>query len=173
MLFSEHIRGCRTAAPIPYLEVLIDRRAEFGGDLPIAGDITPCIEVRAVPQRDGTARSHVDLSVGTARSERPHGVTVLSADADRAVDCDGRTGRHGQLSKGSRRFVFFNRLRFVCVERFRLVKRDQQGDPGWDRIGSCDFAVGSQRDLVLAVCLRIGNRFVQIVKKLTAGFKKG
>ena len=167
--------GGGAAAEVENLIPLVHRAAGLYGDSTAAGDKAPCIEIAAVLDRDGAVVSHFDVSIITNGTSLPAAGSgkISAAQADGAIDGNGRAFAHRQCPECLRRRSRPNCRRSIRIQRSRLIKRDQQCDAGWDRIVPCDFAVGSQRDFVLVVCPRIDNRFVQVVKRLAAGFKQG
>ena len=169
-----HIGRCAAAAEVCNLIEFVHRSARFRQNRAAAGDKAPCIEITTVLDCNGAVIRHFDVSIitnGTSLLTAGSG-KIPAAQADRAIDGNGRAFAHRQRSERLRSWGCANCRRSIRIQRSRLIKRDQQCDAGWDRIVPCDFAVGSQRDFVLVVCPRIDNRFVQVVKRLSTGFKE-
>ena len=156
--------------------ILIDICAGVGRYTAVASYIAPCIEVGTVIEHNAAAFLHFNQSIGSGwlaafliRTGK-----VFSAN----TDCTAINGNRGTSGHG-KRFIGFlcfrcRRIRRGCdIQRSCLIKRNQKCNSSRNGIGTADGAISSQGNLGLAVCLCIGNRLVQVVKHLTAGFKQG
>ena len=156
--------------------ILIDICTGIGRYTAVASYITPCIEVGTVIERNAAAFLHFNQSIdsGWLAAFLTRTGKVFSAN----TDCATINGNRGTSGHG-KRFIGFlcfrcRRIRRGCgIQRFCRIKRNQKCNSSRNSIGTADGAISSQGNLGLAVCLRIGNRVVQVVKHLTAGFKQG
>ena len=171
-----HVGSCGAAAEVQHLIPLVNRAAGLYRDGAAAGDKAPCVQVCAGLHGDGAAGLHFDVAIGPdhlARSTAA-GRIILAADADGRPVCkgEGAARRHGQRPEYLGARLGGGGRRGTGIAGLGLVKGDQQGDSRRNGISTADGAISSQGNLRLAVCLRIGNRVVQVVKHLTAGFKE-
>ena len=169
-----HIGRCATATEVCNLIEFIHRRAGFRQNRTAAGDKAPCIEITAALDRNGAVIRHFDVSIitnGTSLLAAASG-KIPAAQADGAIDGNGRAFAHRQRPERLRRGSRPNRRRSIRVQRSCLIERNQKCNSSRNGIVSADRAVRSQRNLGLAVCLCIGNCLVQIIKRLSAGFKE-
>ena len=156
--------------------ILIDICAGVGRYTAVASYIAPCIEVGTVIEHNAAAFLHFNQSIGSGwlaafliRTGK-----VFSAN----TDCATINGNRGTSGHG-KRFIGFlcfrcRRIRRGCgIQRSCLIKRNQKCNSSRNGIGTADGAISSQGNPGLAVCLCIGNRLAQIVKRLSSGFKQG
>ena len=169
-----HAGRCAAAAEVCDLIELIHRSAGFRQNRPAAGDKAPCIEITAVLDCNGAVIRHFDIAVITHRTSllAASSGKISAAQADRAIDCNGASFAHRQRSERLRSWGCANCRRSIRIQRSRLIKRNQKCNSSRNGIGTADGAISSQGNLGLAVCLRIDNRLVQVVKHLTAGLKE-
>ena len=154
---------------------LIHRCAGFSQNRAAAGDKAPCIEITAVLDCNGAVIRHFDVSIitnGTSLLTAASG-KIPAAQADRAIDGNGRAFAHRQRSERLRRGSRPNRRRSIRIQCPCRVEGDQQRDSRRNGIGTADGAIRSQGNLGLTVCLCIDDRIAQIVKRLSSGFKQG
>ena len=59
----------------------------------------------------------------------------------------------------------------IRIQRLCIIKGNQKGDPGRDRIASTDRAIANQRDLILIIFLCVDNCRTQIVESLISRLK--
>ena len=171
-----HVGSCGAAAEVQHLIPLVNRAAGLYRDGAAAGDEAPRVQVCAGLHGDGAAGFHFDVAIGPdhlARSTAA-GRIILAADADGRPACkgEGAARRHGQRPEYLGACLGGGGRRGTGIAGLGLVKGDQQGDSRRNGISTADGAISSQGNLRLAVCLRIGNRLVQVVKHLTAGLKE-
>ena len=169
-----HIGRCAAAAEVCNLIEFVHRSAGFRQNRAAAGDKAPCIELAAVLDRDGAVIRHFDVSIITNGTSLPTTGSgkIPAAQADGAIDGNGRAFAHRQRPERLRRRSRPNRRRRIRIQRSRLIERDQQCNSSRNGIGTADRTIRSQGNLGLTVCLRIGNRIAQIVKRLAAGLKE-
>ena len=170
-----HAGRCAAAAEVCNLIEFVHRSARFRQNRAAAGDKAPCIEITAVLDRDGAVVSHFDIAVitnGTSLLTAASG-KIPAAQADRAIDRNRRAFAHRQRPERLRRGSRPNRRRSIRIQCSRIIKWDQQCNSSRNSIGTADRTIGRQDNSGLAVCLRIGNRIAQIVKRLSSGFKQG
>ena len=169
-----HIGRCAAAAEVCNLIEFVHRSAGFRQNRAAAGDKAPCIELAAVLDRDGAVIRHFDIAVitnGTSLLTAASG-KISAAQADGAIDGNGASFAHRQCPECLRRRSLPNRRRSIRIQCPCRVEGDQQRDSRRNSIGIADRTIGRQGNLGLAVCLRIGNRFFQIVERLAAGLKE-
>ena len=169
-----HFGRCAAAAEVCNLIEFVHPSAGFRQNRAAAGDKAPCIEIAAVLDRDGTIVRHFDVSIitnGTSLLATGSG-KIPAAQTDRAIDRNGASFAHRQRSERLRSWGCANCRRSIRIQRSRLIKRNQKCNSSRNGIGTADGAISSQGNLGLAVCLRIDNRLVQVVKYLTAGLKE-
>ena len=170
-----HAGRCAAAAEVCNLIEFVHRRARFRQNRTAAGDKAPCIELAAVLDCNGAVIRHFDIAViaNGASLLTAASCKISAAQADRAIDGNGRAFAHRQRPECLRRGSRPNRRRSIRIQRSRLIKWNQKCNSSRNGIGTANGAISSQGDLGLAVCLCIGNRIAQIVKPLAAGFKQG
>ena len=171
-----HFRRCRAAAEVQNLVPFVDRAAGLHGDGAAAGDEAPGIQGRTALHGDGAAGFHVDPAVGSDHLSNTAASSsiVLSADADGCpiLKCDGTAFRHGQRPEYLGARLGGGGRRGSGIAGLGLVKRNQKCNSSRNGIAAADRTIGLQGNLGLAVCLRIGDRIVQVVEHLTAGLKE-
>ena len=170
-----HFGRCAAAAEVCNLIEFVHPSAGFRQNRAAAGDKAPCIEIAAVLDRDGTIVRHFDVSIitnGTSLLATGSG-KIPAAQTDRAIDGNGRAFAHRQCPEFLRRQSRPNYRRSIRIQRSCLIKGNQKCNSSRNGIGTADGAISSQGNLGLAVCLCIGNRIAQIVKRLSSGFKQG
>ena len=169
-----HIGRCAAAAEVRDLIELIYSRAGFCQNRTVAGDKAPSVQITTVLDRDGAVVSHFDIAVITHRTSllAAGSGKIPAAQADSAIDGNGRVFAHRQCPECLRRRSRPNRRRRIRIQCSRLIKRNQKCNSSRNSIGTADGAIGRQSNLGLTVCLCIGNRLVQVVKHLTAGLKE-
>ena len=171
-----HFRRCRAAAEVQDLIPLVHRTARFHGDRAAAGDEAPGIQGRTALHGDGAAGFHVDPAVGSDHLSNTAASSsiVLSADTDGCsiLKCDGTAFRHGQRPEYLGARLGGGGRRGSGIAGLGLVKRNQKCNSSRNGIAAADRTIGLQGNLGLAVCLRIGDRIVQVVEHLTAGLKE-
>ena len=169
-----HAGRCAAAAEVCNLIEFIHRSAGFRQNRAAAGDKAPYIEITAVLDCNGAVIRHFDVSIitnGTSLLTAASGI-ISAAQADRAIDGNGRAFAHRQRSERLRRGNRLNRRRSIRIQCPCRVERNQQCNSSRNGIVSADRAVRNQRDLGLAGFLRISNRFVQIIKWLSASLEE-
>ena len=169
-----HAGRCGAAAEVCNLIEFVHRSARFRQNRAAAGDKAPCIEITAVLDCNGAVIRHFDVSIitnGTSLLTTASSI-ISAAQADRAIDGNGRAFAHRQCPERLRSWGCANCRRSIRIQCPCLIERNQQRDSRRNGISTADGATSSQGDLGLAVCLRIGNRLVQVVKHLTAGLKE-
>ena len=171
-----HFRRCRAAAEVQNLVPFVDRAAGLHGDGAAAGDEAPGIQGRTALHGDGAAGFHVDPAVGSDHLSNTAASSsiVLSADTDGCsiLKCDGTAFRHGQRPEYLGARLGGGGRRGSGIAGLGLVKRNQKCNSSRNGIAAADRTIGLQGNLGLAVCLRIGDRIVQVVEHLTAGLKE-
>ena len=170
-----HIGRCAAAAEVRNLIEFVHRSAGFRQNRTAAGDKAPCIELAAVLDCNGAVIRHFDVSIITNGTSLLTAASckISAAQTDRAIDGNGRAFAHRQRPERLRLGSRPNRRRSIRIQCPCRVEGDQQRDSRRNGIVAADGAISSQGNLGLAVCLCIGNRIVQIVKRLSAGFKQG
>ena len=169
-----HVGRCAAAAEVCNLIEFVHLSAGFRQNRAAAGDKAPCIEITAVLDCNGAVIRHFDVSIitnGTSLLTTASSI-ISAAQADRAIDGNGRAIAHRQRPERLRSWGCANRRRRIRIQCPCRVEGDQQRDSRRNGIVAADGAISSQGDLGLAVCLCIGNRLVQVVKHLTAGLKE-
>ena len=169
-----HVGRCAAAAEVCNLIEFVHRSAGFRQNRAAAGDKAPCIEITAVLDCNGAVIRHFDVSIitnGTSLLTAASG-KIPAAQADGAIDGNGRAFAHRQRPERLRRGNRPNRRRSIRIQCPCRVEGDQQRDSRRNGISTADRTIGRQGNLGLAVCLRIGNRVVQVCKPLTASLKK-
>ena len=170
-----HAGRCAAAAEVCNLIEFVHRSAGFRQNRAAAGDKAPCIEITAVLDRDGTIVRHFDVSIitnGTSLLAAASSI-ISAAQADGAIDGNRSAIAHRQRPERLRRGSRPNRRRSIRIQCPCRVEGDQQRDSRRNGISTADGAIRSQRNLGLAVCPCVSNRFVQVVKRLSSGFKQG
>ena len=169
-----HIGRCAAAAEVCNLIEFVHRSARFRQNRAAAGDKAPSVQITTVLDRDGAVVSHFDIAVITHRTSLLTAASckISAAQTDRAIDGNGRAFAHRQRSERLRSWGCANCRRSIRIQRSCLIKRNQKCNSIRNSIGTADGAIRSQGNLGLAVCLRIVNRIVQVVKHLTAGLKE-
>ena len=169
-----HIGRCAAAAEVCNLIEFVHRSAGFRQNRAAAGDKAPCIEFTTVLDCNGAVIRHFDVSIitnGTSLLAAASGI-VSAAQADGAIDGNGRAFAHRQRPERLRRGSRLNCRRSIRIQCPCRVEGDQQRDSRRNGISTADGAIGRQGNLGLTVFLRIGDRFVQVCKPLTASLKK-
>ena len=169
-----HAGRCAAAAEVCNLIEFVHRSARFRQNRAAAGDKAPCIEFTTVLDCNGAVIRHFDVSIitnGTSLLAAASG-KIPAAQADGAIDGNGRAFAHRQRPERLRRGSRPNRRRSIRIQCPCRVKRNQKCNSSRNSIGTADRTIGRQGNLGLAVCLCIGNRFVQVCKPLTASLKK-
>ena len=169
-----HAGRCAAAAEVCNLIELIHRSAGFRQNRAAAGDKAPCIEITAVLDCNGAVIRHFDVSIitnGTSLLAAASG-KIPAAQADRAIDGNGRAFAHRQRPERLRRGSRPNRRRSIRIQCPCRIEGDQQRDSRRNGIGAADRAIGRQGNLGLTFCLCVSNRFIQVCKPLTASLKK-
>ena len=169
-----HAGRCVAAAEVCNLIEFVHPSAGFCQNRTVAGDKAPSVQITTVLDRDGAVVSHFDIAVITHRTSllAAGSGKIPAAQADRAIDRNGASFAHRQRSERLRSWGCANCRRSIRIQRSYLIKRNQKCNSSRNGIGTADGAISSQGNLGLAVCLRIGNRIVQVVKHLTAGLKE-
>ena len=125
-----HAGRCGAAAEVRDLIELIHRCAGFSQNRAAAGDKAPCIEITAVLDCNGAVIRHFDVSIitnGTSLLTAASG-KIPAAQADRAIDGNGRAFAHRQRSERLRRGSRPNRRRSIRIQCPCRVEGDQQRD---------------------------------------------
>ena len=170
-----HAGRCAAAAEVCNLIEFVHRSARFRQNRAAAGDKAPCIEIAALLDCNGAVIRHFDVSIitnGTSLLAAASG-KIPAAQTDGAIDGNGRAFAHRQRPERLRRGSVPNRRRSIRIQCPCRVERNQKCYSSRNGIAAADGAIRSQRNLGLAVFLRIGDRFVQVVKRLSSGFKQG
>ena len=170
-----HIGRCAAAAEVCNLIEFVHRSAGFRQNRAAAGNKAPCIEIAAVLDCNGAVIRHFDVSIitnGTSLLTTASSI-ISAAQTDRAIDGNGRAIAHRQRSERLRSWCCANCRGSIRIQCPCLIERNQKCDSSWDGVAAADRAVRNQRDLGLPGFLRISNRIVQIVKRLSSGFKQG
>ena len=124
---------------------------------------------------NGAVIRHFDVSIitnGTSLLTTASSI-ISAAQADGAIDGNGRAFAHRQRPERLRSWGCANCRRSIRIQRSRLIERNQKCNSSRNGIGTADGAIRSQGNLGLTVCLCVSNRFIQVCKPLTAGFKQG
>ena len=169
-----HIGRCAAATEVCNLIEFIHRRARFRQNRTAAGDKAPSVQISAVLYRDGAVIRHFDIAIitnGTSLLAAASG-KIPAAQADGAIDGNGRALAHRQRPESLRRRSRADCRRRIRVQRPCRIKRNQKCNSSRDGISTADGAISSQGDLGLAVCPCVSNRFIQVCKPLTASLKK-
>ena len=170
-----HAGRCAAAAEVCNLIEFVHRSAGFRQNRAAAGDKAPCIEITTVLDCNGAVIRHFDVSIitnGTSLLATASG-KIPAAQADGTIDGNGRAFAHRQRPERLRLGSRPNRRRSIRIQCPCRVEGDQQRDSHRNGISTADGAISSQGNLGLAVCLCVSNRFIQVCKPLTAGFKQG
>ena len=163
------------AAEVCNLIEFVHRSARFRQNRAAAGDKAPCIEFTTVLDCNGAVIRHFDVSIltnGTSLLAAASG-KIPAAQADRAIDGNRSAIAHRQRPERLRRGSRLNCRRSIRIQCPCRVEGDQQRDSRRNGIVAADRAIGRQGNLGLTVCLCVSNRFIQVCKPLTAGFKQG
>ena len=148
--------------------------AGFSQHRTAAGDKAPCIEFTTVLDCNGAVIRHFDVSIitnGTSLLAAASG-KIPAAQADGTIDGDRSTFTHRQRPECLRCRSCPNCCGSIRIQCPCRVKRNQKCNSSRNSIGTADRTIGRQGNLGLAVCLCIGNRFVQVCKPLAAGLKE-
>ena len=169
-----HIGRCAAAAEVRNLIEFVHRSAGFRQNRTAAGDKAPSVQITAVLDCNGAVIRHFDVSIITNGTSLLTATSckISAAQTDRAIDGNGRAFAHRQRPERLRRGSRPNRRRSIRIQCPCRVEGDQQRDSRRNGIVAADGAISSQGNLGLAVCLRIGDRIVQVVEHLTAGLKE-
>ena len=170
-----HAGRCAAATEVRDLIELIHGCARFRQDRTAAGDKAPRIEFAAVLYRDGAVIRHFDIAVianGTSLLTAAS-CKIPAAQTDRAIDGNGRAFAHRQRSERLRLGSRPNRRRSIRIQCPCRVERNQKCNSSRNGVATADGTIRSQGNLGLTVCLCIGDRIAQIVKRLSSGFKQG
>ena len=169
-----HAGRCATSTEVCNLIEFIHRSAGFRQNRAAAGDKAPCIEFTTVLDCNGAVIRHFDVSIitnGTSLLATGSG-KIPAAQADGTIDGNGRAFAHRQRPERLRRGSRPNRRRSIRIQCPCLIERDQKCNSRRNGISTADRAIRSQRNLGLAVCPCVSNRFIQVCKPLTASLKK-
>ena len=169
-----HAGRCAAAAEVCNLIEFVHRSARFRQNRAAAGDKAPCIEITTVLDCNGAVIRHFDVSIitnGTSLLAAASG-KIPAAQADGAIDGNGRAFAHRQRPERLRRGSVPNRRRSIRIQCPCRVERNQKCNSSRNGIITADGAISSQGNLGLTVCPCVSNRFIQVCKPLTASLKK-
>ena len=160
---SDHTGGVITTAPVLDLEALVDSTALFHGHRTATLDITPRIQLTAIVNGNSTARFHLDKATLTDGRTLTTRCTLCSRKAQRAVNNNVCTFRHGHLAvnrgrteRGVRSYRC-SRAQGICI-----IERNQQSDITGDSIVPCrQNTVVCQNNGFTGRCLCCVQSFVQ------------
>ena len=169
------------AAEITYLHVLVNRGTAFCKNTAISGDIAPDIQFAAICNCDLCGILHFDIPIRAGRCAAAIitacayiAVSImLCTDTNCTVHSNRTAFRHGKRSIcGGCRPSCYRVFRGICIARPCLIERNQKCNSSRNGVAAADRAIRSQRNLGLAVCPCVSNRFIQVCKPLTASLKK-
>ena len=169
-----HAGRCDAATEVRDLIELIHGCARFRQNRTAAGDKAPCIELAAVLDRNGAVIRHFDVSIITNGTSLLTAASckISAAQTDGTIDGNRSAFAHRQRPERLRRGSRPNRRRSIRIQCPCLIERDQKCNSRRNGISTADRAIRSQRNLGLAVCPCVSNRFIQVCKPLTASLKK-
>ena len=170
-----HAGRCGAAAEVCNLIEFVHRSARFRQNRAAAGDKAPCIEITSVLDCNGAVIRHFDVSIitnGTSLLTTASSI-ISAAQADGTIDGNRSAIAHRQCSERLRSRGRANCRGSIRIQRSCLIERNQKCNSSRNGIGTADGTIRSQGNLGLTVCLCIGDRIAQIVKRLSSGFKQG
>ena len=169
-----HAGRCAAAAEVRDLIEFVHRSAGFRQNRAAAGDKAPCVQITTVLDRDGAVIRHFDIAVIAHRTSllTTASSIISAAQTDDTIDGNGRAFAHRQRPERLRSWGCANCRRSIRIQCPCRVEGNQQRDSHRNGIAAADRTIGRQGNPGLAVCLRIGNRLVQVVKRLSSGFKE-
>ena len=135
-----HAGRCAAAAEVCNLIEFVHRSARFRQNRTAAGNKAPCIEITAALDCNGAVFGHFDVSIitnGTSLLAAASG-KIPAAQADGAIDGNGRALAHRQRPERLRRRGRPNGCGSICIQRSGCIKGNQQRDARRDGISTAD-----------------------------------